>query len=348
MDIFTKKLRVVAQSLTAAALLLGTSAALAQTAAATIPAGLEGTYSLTYGSAQPGSPLTNGTAVTMVIAPGGTVCIADYVLANPVTENGNNAEAFWGVPALGIKLALSNISTGSFNEVNVLSSSNQFYGQFSGSKTSNSTSCGLLGGAPQNITTITDIFRLAEQQFADLFPAAAGNNAYQIIDGYIARQYASTGTAIGIKNGTVYVLGGAFGDTPVTIGTIANTIAQLTGTDPIEEPVVEVPEGDYNLTISGTVSTSGVSTPFSVTIESIPAPGSSDIDSLEDDVRKAFDEVENVNPSTFSNFQISEVSVSDSRVFFRAQFSSTTTTATPIGNLTTNVSYNVTYEYLKK
>lgn len=347
MDIFTKKLRVAARGLTAAALLLGTGAALAQTAA-TIPAGLEGTYSLTYSNAQPGSPLANGTAVTMVIAPGGTVCIADYVLANPVTQNGNNAEAFWGVPALGVKLALSNISTASFNEVNILSMSNQFYGQFTGSKTSNATSCGLLGGTPQNITTIADIFRLAEQQFADLFPAAAGNNAYQIIDGYIARQYAATGTAIGIKNGTVYVLGGAFGNTPVTIGTIANTIAQLTGGEPIEEPVVEVPEGDYDLTIAGTVSTSGVSTPFSVTIESIPAPGSSDIDDLEDDVRAALDDVEGVNPNMFSNFQISEVSVSDSRVFFRAQFSSTTTTATPIGNITTNVSYNLTYEYIKR
>lgn len=347
MDIFNKKLRVAARSLTAAALLLGSHAALAQTTAA-IPAGMEGTYALTYGSAQPGSPLTNGTTVSMVIAPGGTVCIADYVLANPVTETGNSAEAFWGVPSLGIKLALSNISTGSFNEVNVLSASNQFYGQFSGSKTSNSTSCALLGGVPQNITTITDIFRLAEQQFADLFPGAAGNNAYQIIDGYIARQYSATGTAIGIKNGTVYVLGGTFGDTPVTIGTIANTIAQLTGADPVEEPVVEVPEGDYDLTIAGTVTTSGVSTPFSLTIESIPAPGSSDIDSLEDDVREAFKDVEGVNPDMFNNFQISEVSVSDNRVFFRAQFSSTTTTSTVVGNITTNVSYNLTYEYLKK
>lgn len=347
MDIFTKKLRVVAQGLTAAALLLGTGAALAQTAA-TIPAGMEGTYSLTYGSAQPGSPLANGTAVTMVIAPGGTICIADYVLANPVTQSGNSAEAFWGVPALGIKLALSNISTGNFNEVNVMSTSNQFYGQFSGSKTSNSTSCSLLGGTPQNISTITDIFRLAEQQYASLFPAAAGNNAYQIIDGYIARQYASTGTAIGIKNGTVYVMGSSFGNTPVTIGTIANTIAQLTGSTPVKEPVVEVPKGDYNLTIAGTVTTSGVSTPFSVTIDSIPAPGSSDIDKLEDDVRNAFKDVQGVNPNMFTNFQISEVSVTNSRVFFRARFNSSTVTATPIGNITTNLSYNLTYEYLKK
>jgi hypothetical protein len=252
MDIFSNKLRFGARGLTAATELLGCSAALAQTAA-TIPAGLQGTYSLTYTNAQPGSPLTEGTAVTMVLVPGGTVCIADYVLANPQIENGNPAEAFWGVPALGLRLAMSNISTGTFNEVNVLSTSNQFYGQFKGNKTSNATSCGLLGGTPQNISTI-----------------------------------------------------------------------------------------------AGTVSTSGVSVPFSITIDSIPAPGSSDINSLEDDVRKAFDNVENVNASTFTNFQISEVSASDSRVFFRARFSATSTTATPIGPLTTSVSYNLTYEYLKK
>lgn len=347
MEIFANILRRVAQGLAATALISVATAALAQTPAS-IPAGMQGTYFLTYSTSHSGSPIANGATVTMVIAPGGAICIADYLLANPLRESGNPVEAFWNVPTLGIKLAMSNVSTGNFNKINVLSTSNQFYGQFTGNKTSNSTHCEFLGGTPQNITTIADIFKLAEQQYAELFPAAAGNQAFQIIDGYIAREYVAAGTAIGIKNGTVYVLGGEFGNTPVTIGSIANTIAMLTGGAPVEEPVVEIPEGDYDLTISGTVSTSGISTPFSLTIESVPAPGSADIDSLEDDVRDALDDVEGVDPNMFSNFQISEVSVSDSRVFFRAQFSSTTTTATPIGNITTNISYNLTYEYLKQ
>lgn len=341
-----------AASVAALALASGTAAA---QSSATIPAGMQGTYKLTYASAQPGSPLSNGTQVDLVIAPGGTLCIADYVLANPVLKSGNSAEAFWGVPALGIQLALSNISAStatSINEINVLSTSGTFYGQFAGSKISNSTSCALLGGVPQNITTLTDIFRLAEQKYGSLFPAASGNNAYQVIDGFIARSYAATGTHIGIKNGTVYVLGGEFGSQPVSIGTVANTLAMLTGGPSVEEPVVDIPEGDYDLTIAGTVTSSimgiNTSTPLSITIESIPAPGSSDIDDLEDQVRDALKDAENVDVATLTDFQISEVSVSDSRVFFRAQFKGTMVTQTQIGAITTTISYNLTYEYIKQ
>ena len=47
-----------------------------QTEPATIPASLHGTYELTFGAAQNGSPVAEGTDVTMVLAPGGTLCIA--------------------------------------------------------------------------------------------------------------------------------------------------------------------------------------------------------------------------------------------------------------------------------
>lgn len=340
------KLRQVLTPCLATALMLGSSAVLAQSTS--IPASLEGTYSLTFGSAQTGAPLTNGTTVDMVIAAGGTVCIADLVLSSPTVAG---AEATWGIPALGVKLAVSDVTSGSFNEANVLSTAGDFLGQFTGSKTSNSTSCGLLGGTPPDMSQVSELVAKAEELYADLFPGSALNTAFNILDGYVYRYYDSTGIYIGIKDNTVYVLGGAFGDTePVTIGTIANTLAELTGNPvtPVEEPVVEVPDGDYTLTISGTVSTSGVSTPFTFEIDSIPAPGDTDIDNLEDDVRKALKDAEGVDTSTFSSFQISEVSVADSRVFYRAQFSATTTTQTVIGAITTNVAYNLTFEYLKK
>jgi hypothetical protein len=56
MDISSNKLRLAARGLTAVAVLLGCNAALAQTAA-TIPAGLQGTHSLSYTNVQPGSAL---------------------------------------------------------------------------------------------------------------------------------------------------------------------------------------------------------------------------------------------------------------------------------------------------
>ncbi|HDZ09260.1 hypothetical protein [Pseudohongiella sp.] len=346
MAILNNKLRRVLAPCLATALMLGSSAVLAQSTS--IPASLEGTYSLTFGSAQTGAPLANGTTVDMVIAAGGTVCIADLVLSNPTVSG---AEATWGIPALGVKLAVSNVTTGTFNEANVLSTSGNLLGQFTGSKTSNSTSCALLGGTPPDMSQVSNLIAKAEELYADLFPSTATNTAFSVLDGYVYRFYDSTGIYIGIKNNTVYVQGGAFGDgAPVTIGTVANTLAELTGqpVDPVDEPVVEVPDGDYTLTIAGTVSTSGVSTPFTFEIDSIPAPGNTEIDSLEDDVRKALDDAEGVDASTFSSFQISEVSVTDDRVFYRARFSATTTTQTVIGPITTNVAYNLTFEYRKK
>lgn len=345
MAIFKNKLRRVLALCGAGAMMLGSSAGFAQSAS--IPASLEGTYSLTFGSAQTGAPLANGTTIDMVIAGGGTVCIADLVLSGPTVSG---AEAIWNIPALGVKLAVSNVTSGSFNEANVMSTADVFLGQFTGSKTSNSTSCGLLGGTPPNMSQISQLVAKAEELHADLFPSTAVDSAFSILDGYVYRYYPSTTTYIGIKDSTVYVMGGAFGDAPVTIGTVANTLAELTGqpVDPIDDPVVEIPDGDYTLTISGTVSTSGVSTPFTFQIDSIPAPGDTELDSLEDDVRKALKDAEGVDTSTFSSFQISEVSVSDDRVFYRAQFSATTTTQTVIGPITTNVAYNLTFEYLKK
>lgn len=146
----------------------------------------------------------------------------------------------------------------------------------------------------------------------------------------------------------VYVNGGAFGSQPVTIGTIANTLAQLTGGNPVEEPGVDLPEGDYKLSISGTVSATVLgfttTTPLTVTIDKIPAHQFSDINDLEDRVRDALKNADGVDATTFTSSQISEVSTSDSRVFFRARFSGTIVSS----GITVQQSYNLTYEYIKQ
>lgn len=348
MTIVYRHLRTAARSLTAAALLCGAGTALAQSAA-TIPSGLQGTYKLTFGSAQPGSPLANGATVDMVIAPGGTICIADYLLANPVTHNGNAAEARWGVPSLGVKLAMSNIGTSSFSKLGLLSMTDQSYGQFTFNKISNSTSCSFLGGPPQNTSTVADIFRLAEHHYAELFPAASFNHAYQIIEGYIARHYVGTGTYIGIKDNKVYVLGGEFGNTPVTIDTVANTLAMLKGLDPFEEVDVDIPEGNYNLRVSGTATSMGVTTPLVITMQDIPAPSSAQVHDLENYVRDAIENnIRGLENFVFSDFRVSEISVTNQRVFFRTQFRATGTTSTAVGNITVTTTYNLTFEFLKK
>jgi hypothetical protein len=341
---------MAAQGIGAAALLATSSVALAQSSA-TIPAGMQGTYELEFQPAS-GAPalLPGGTKLDLVLAAGGTTCIADYVLVSPTLTSGNSVEAFYSVPSLGIKLALSNISSGQFNEVNVFSMSDQFLGQFSptGPKKSNSTTCPLIGTAQADLGDITRIIKLAEEQFTDLFPTAGANNAFQVIDGFIARTYTASGISVGIKNGTVYVAGGAFGSQPVTIGTIANTLAQLTGGDPVDEPVVEVPEGDYDLTISGKVAGNVMGFPFeqplTLTIEKIPAPDASDIDQVEEDIRESLKDVEGLDAVAIANIKISEVSTSSSRVSFRVEFASTMV----VQGMTVQVSYNLLYEYVKR
>jgi hypothetical protein len=363
MEIISRKLRVAAQGIGAAALLATSSIALAQSSA-TIPVGMQGTYELEFQPAS-GAPalLPGGTKLDLVLASGGTTCIADYVLVSPTVTSGNSVEAFYIVPSLGIKLALSNISSGQFNEVNVFSMSDQFLGQFSptGPKKSNSTTCPLIGSAQADLGDIARIIKLAEEQFTDLFPTSGANNAFQVIDGFIARTYTASGISVGIKNGTVYVAGGAFGSQPVTIGTIANTLAQLTGGDPVDEPVVEVPEGDYDLKVAGNVTVVAfgqtVVQPFEMLMEKVQAPGSTEVNNLEDDVRKviadALAEAEDGNPDiefTFSAFDVSEISVSSSRVFYRAKFQVTTLikNVPVLGSTSSTAAYNLTFEFTKR
>ena len=56
------------------------------------------------------------------------------------------------------------------------------------------------------------------------------------------------------------------------------------------------------------------------------------------------DDAEGVDASTFTDFQISDVSTSNDRVFFRAQFAATTQS----NGITVNMSYNLTYEYIRQ
>ncbi len=324
--------------LTAAALASSSFVAAQTTAPATIPTSFQGTYNMTYANAQANSPLPNGATATMVLTSDGVLCIADYVLTKPVLENGNPAEAIWSAPEAGVKLAVSNINTGNFNEVNVATMNNVWLGQLQGSKVSNNTDCGISGGNP-NFTDVNKIVELAEEKFGDIFPSGALSYTYRIIQGNIHRAYASTQVNLVINNGGVFVSGGQFGSTPVSVGTLASVIAQLTGQD----VTPDIPEGDFNLTISGTVQAivlgfAGPQTPISITLEKIPAPNANDINALENAIRDAMKDA-----GTINSLVVTTVSVSSSKVIFDVTFSGTAQSAA--GPVTSN--YVLRYEYTK-
>ncbi len=101
--------------------------------AGTVPTALEGTYNLTYGFAQPGSPYTNGTTATFTILNNeltveiqGHDCIT---LKNPVLIGTNNYK-FKDDCRDDIAFNVSPNNNGTFNEINVEPLGQGWLGQF--------------------------------------------------------------------------------------------------------------------------------------------------------------------------------------------------------------------------
>lgn len=314
---------------------LFSTVALAQTA--TIPTSFHGTYSMTYSAAQPGSPVTNGTQVQVVLAPGGVMCLAGYTLTNPVTKTGNTAEAHFTESGSGLTLSVSNISTGNFNEINLSSSTGAFLGQLGGSKISTSTTgCGTVLPTPPSQAQIADLFTQAQAKLAQYFPSAGASSTLTLGD-YYYRLY-STGIYLAIdNNGDVYVMGGQFGDTPLKQGPLATILSELTK---IQVDIPAIPQGNSTLTITGTVGTSGVLVNIgTITIDNLPMPSSSDVD----DVREAVQE-QYKNSGITGNIAVTLVSSSSNSIVFNIKFNGTLTQS---GFTLTQV-YDITYTYTKK
>ena len=337
----TKNLKTAAR--TCAALLtagLLSSTALAQETPASIPTSFLGTYNLTYANAQTGSPLSNGTAVTVVIAAGNTVCLGGYTLTNPVLRNGNPHEATWTESTQGIEIGLSSLVNG-FNEINIGKTGGTFLGQLQGSKSSTSTTgCGATTPPAPDLTKINELFALAQTKFAQYFPASA-NAVNQELDGYIYRAYPA-GIYLAINNGEVYVMGGTFGDTPQKQGTLEAILTELSGTN-VDVDVPAAAEGDYKLVITGNILTSvaGISIPVTfpaVTIDNIAAPSSSDIDGIRDAVKDALKDINFVG-----TVDVSEISSSSSALSFKIKFKGSVTS----NGVTSTSDYELIYNYTK-
>lgn len=330
--------RACAALLTASIL---STTAFAADAPATIPTSFLGTYNLTYAYAQTGSPITNGTAVTVVIAANNTMCIGGYTLTNPVTRNGNGHEAIWSESTTGTEIALSSLLTG-FNEINVGSSAGVWWGQLQGSKSSSSTTgCGSSTPATPvpDMTQINELFAQAQAKLAQYFPPSA-NASNQTLDDYIYRFYPSTGIYLAINNGEIYVMGGTFGDTPAPKGNIATILSELANMS-VDIEVPAAAEGDYKLVVDGTfaVSTTGITLPpqsYSVTIDKIGAPSSTDIDDIREAVKEALKES---GIDIVGTIDVSEVSSTSGAFSFRVAFTGTSSGATLV--------YNLLYKYTK-
>jgi hypothetical protein len=101
---------------------------------ATVNAGLVKNYALVYNQIQAGAGYTNGQKVTATVSSAGDLVINGFVLKNSYYDKINGAdftgEVIW--KDVNIKYALSNNTTGVFNEINVFDTNktNPFLGQF--------------------------------------------------------------------------------------------------------------------------------------------------------------------------------------------------------------------------
>ncbi len=317
--------------------------ALAQTKTpATVPSSFLGTYNLTYAFAQTGSPLANGATATMIIGPGGTLCIAGNTLTNPKLVNGNQHEGHWEIPSVDLTLAVSSLVSG-YNEINVYKTSTvgtgsvTWYGQFQGSKVSTSTTgCGTPATTPVDPAKVAQLFDEAQKKLAQYFPASA-NAQTQTVDGYTYRFYPSTNIYLAINNGDIYVMGGQFGNTPIKQGPLEAILSELTK---MQVSIPEIPQGNATLVLTGTVGAMGINTNIgSITIDNIPMPDSDDVDDVRESVREQYKDA-----GITGNINVTLISSSSNKIVFNIKFNGAITQQ----GFTITQNYDITYTYTKK
>jgi hypothetical protein len=194
----------------------------------------------------------------------------------------------------------------------------------------------------QPSTDMTSLLTLAAQAYPTLF-SGTGSEFRTTADGYLYRYFANTGIYAAFKNGNVYVKGGSFGNAYTSVGALNSLLSALdvkvNGSTPV------IPSGNYNLTVSGTVTISGpiaISQPFSYTINGIPAPNVSD----QAAIKSAFSDSltgQSANGITITNFSYTTISNTANLVEFDVSVSATINTS----GLNTGYTYSLKYKYTK-
>ncbi|MDY6949062.1 MAG: hypothetical protein SXG53_25485 [Pseudomonadota bacterium] len=189
---------------------------------------------------------------------------------------------------------------------------------------------------------MNSLFTYAAQVYPNIF---TNGTAFKVdAYGYLYKYFADSGVYAAIKNGAVYVRGGAYGNAYTSVGALNSLLGQL-------QAVVNgnnnpgggttIPSGNYNLTVSGTVTVSGFAQAFSYSIAGIPAPDVSD----HDDIEEAFvDALGNAGSGiTITQFSYDVVSSTANLVEFNVTVAATIST----NGFSMPYSYNLNYRYTK-
>ncbi len=203
---------------------------------------------------------------------------------------------------------------------------------------------------------VKGIYEMANKIYPGLFRTPSVLREYQ---GYVYRYYRDSGNYIGIKDGQVYLMGKNFGNTltPTAYGNVNAVIGDLrtayrarfgqdfvstvpgssnpNPTTPVVTiPDVNIPEGDFKLTITGRYESSLISLNIpSIVIEKMPAPDPNDVEAQLKVMRDQG--IQNIR-----NTKLVVINNSSSRVTFSLEFQGD---ITGLGTVT----YRLNYDYTK-
>jgi hypothetical protein len=304
-------------------------------ATATVPASSRGTYAMTFSSSTLFSPFSDGTAAQVVLDALGNLCLDGTPLGQPFARQSSPNLAIWENTNIGLSfsLDLSNLSATEMS-LSVSSTSGIAFSTLSGDRTSLQSSCG--GNVVTDSVLTNQLFALAEQYYANLFPASTLSFS-QSNGTVILRHYPSTDMTILVEGETVSVMGGAYGTALVPVGQLSALITQITIENTPAAPI-------YDLKITGTGQVVALNTAIPQTVDikknGIALPDSSDAAILDAFVRTSF---AGTLPK-IDTVSVSSILSTTTQLVFNATVSNSTT----IGSSTTTRSYDLVYTFSKR
>ena len=306
-------------------------AQLSPAAIATVPASSRGTYNMSFASSTQFSPFSDGATAQVVMDALGNLCFDGVPLGKPTARQASPNIAFWDNASLGLSFSLD-LSTLSATDMSlsVGSTTGIAFSTLSGNRTSLQSTCG--GNVSTDLTLANQLFGLAEQYYANLFPASSLSFS-QSNGVFISRYYPSTKMTLYVEGETVSVMGGTYGTSLVPVGQLSALIAQITKDNTPAAPIY-----DLRITGTGQVIMLNTSIPQKVDIKdyNLVLPDSTNNTALIDFVRKSF-------ASTLikiDSVSINSVVSTSTQLVFNASVSGATSTKTS--------TYDLVYTFSKR
>lgn len=217
-----------------------------------IPATVAGTYAMSFGDATSFSPFSDGTTARVVINSRGELCLDTLAFGAAFARQSAPTRGFWESAEAGLSLSVEIADLlASDLTLTVNSATGLPYSTLTGTRISLVSGCGSTAGAT-DMTLANQLFSLAQQHYASLFPA--GTLSFNQINGnVVSRYYPATGMTLAVDGAAVSVRGGRYGSAFVQVGLLQSLIDSIiAATTPMPAPV---PVYVYDLEVSGTSTT---------------------------------------------------------------------------------------------